>query len=354
MLIVSALTVVASLASLLLQATSAAPAYSTTGGLAKFKTEVLHRAAPSSLIVKSVQGAYSWHGFQGSRKIFAFGDSYTDSGFNPSGPQPNDTYPLGNPFSNSSAPPYHTFTNGPNWIEYLTFKYNRSLVHTYNLAVSGSTVNNTILNVTTTADLIHQISDRFVPNYVNKNTAGWNSWNSLFALFFGINDVNRSWSKRDGSINDAIFSSYRQMLDSLYHYGARNFLLHNVPPIDRGPYMTRPDALVEGPDINDFNYRMALLFNNFTSTHTDVTVFLFNTNSLFSQVLDNPSVFPQTAIYKNTTGSCKAYESGDVPSMDYYNSTCQYRVNQYFWLNGLHPTYPVHEALAAQVATALQ
>lgn len=71
MLIVSALTVVASLASLLLQATSAAPAYSTTGGLAKFKTEVLHRAAPSSLIVKSVQGAYSWHGFQGSRKIFA-------------------------------------------------------------------------------------------------------------------------------------------------------------------------------------------------------------------------------------------------------------------------------------------
>lgn len=29
-------------------------------------------------------------------------------------------------------------------------------------------------------------------------------------------------------------------------------------------------------------------------------------------------------------------------------------VNQYFWLNTLHPTYPVHDVVAEQVAKALE
>ncbi|KAI4141396.1 MAG: hypothetical protein L6R39_005356 [Caloplaca ligustica] len=353
MLVIGALAAGSLVASLLLQVTSAAPSPWTTGTRINTQSKLIHRLAPSSLVLKSVTCDDTWHGFRGVRKIFSFGDSYTDSGFDPAGAQPNVTYPLGNPFTNSSTPPYHTFTNGPNWIEYLTFKYNESLVDTYNLAVSGSTVDNNILNVSTADDLVHQISDRFTPHYFNKTAVGWTSSNSLFSLFFGINDVNRSWDKRDPKITDAIFARYRKMLDLLYLYGARNFLLHNVPPIDRGPHVPKADATIEGPAINDFNYRMTVLFDGFTARHKGVSVLLFNTNSLFSQVIDNPTLFPQTAIYKNTTGSCKAYESGEVPSMDYYNSTCQYPVNEYLWLNGLHPTYPVHEALAAQVAIAL-
>lgn len=80
---------------------------------------------------------------------------------------------------------------------------------------------------------------------------------------------------------------------------------------------------------------------------------LFDTHSVFSQAMAQPSVWPQTADLKDTTGSCEVYGDGHVPSMDYYDLRCQYPVNQYFWLNGLHPTYPIHEALAAQVAIAL-
>ncbi|KAL8718509.1 MAG: hypothetical protein Q9225_004358 [Loekoesia sp. 1 TL-2023] len=348
-----ALTVITCLASLLPRNISAAPSYGASGSLRIPQRALSRREKTSSLIVKSVTCHQDWRGWHGVQKLFSFGDSYTDAGFNPNGSQPNATYPLGNPFSNSSTSPYHTFTNGPNWIEYLTFKYNESLVDTYNLAVSGSTVNNTVLGLSSTADLVHQVSDRFVPSYVRKNTAGWTSSNSLFALFFGINDVNRSWNKKNPKINDAVFSSYLNLLNSLYRYGARNFLLHNVPPIDRGPYVAKADAAIEGADINDFNYRMIRLFASFTKQHRDVSVLLFNTNGLFSQVIDNPSVFPQTAIYKDTTDSCKAYEQGEVPHMDYFDSTCQYPVNQYLWLNGLHPTYPVHEAIAAQLAIAL-
>ncbi|KAL8958855.1 MAG: hypothetical protein Q9193_004169 [Seirophora villosa] len=343
MLVSGALTAVSLALCFLPQLALAAPSWTT-------RVQLQHRAEearPRPLFIRSVTWSKTWHGFRGVEKIFSFGDSYTDSGFNPAGVQPNDTYPLGNPFTNSSTPPYHTFTNGPNWIQYLTFKYNESQVETYNLAVSGSTVDNRIFNEPGDADLVHQISGRFALNYANKDTVGWTSSNALFSLFFGINDVNRSWNKQDGKINEAIFNIYPKLLDSLYDYGARSFLLHNVPPIDRG---TKP---IEARAVSDFNKRMVRLFATFTSKHNDVSVLLFNTHSVFSQAIAQPSVWPQTANLKDTTGNCKAYESGDVPSMDYYDSTCQYPVNQYFWLNGLHPTYPIHEALAAQVAIAL-
>lgn len=368
---ISALATISSIALLYPEGALTATIRARTGTLQSSLSALVRRNATSTLTIATVTCPETGTIGQGSKRssrckcpgidamdrinqLFYSGDSYTDTGFNPTGAQPNDTYPLGNPFSNSSTPPYHTFTNGPNWIEYLTYKYNESQIDTYNLAISGSTVNNTVLGVNATNDLVHQISDRFVPNYVTNNAVGWISSNSLFSLFFGINDVNRSWSKRDPKINDAVFSSYSTLLDQLYQYGARNFLLHTVPPIDRGPYVTQPDATIEASDINDFNYRMRVLFNSFNSTHKDVSVLLFNTNKLFSEAIDNPKVWPQTAIYKNTTGSCKAYETGDVPSMDYYNSTCQYPVNEYLWLNGLHPTYPIHEAMAAQVAIALK
>ncbi|KAL8928229.1 MAG: hypothetical protein Q9208_001939 [Pyrenodesmia sp. 3 TL-2023] len=344
MLIVGALAASSFLATLLSQAAVAAPAHWSNGVFLHPRSEKVLRNAPSPLVVKSVTDHHTWHGFRGVEKIFSFGDSYTDSGFNPEGVQPNDTSPLGNPFPNSSM---------PTWVQYLTFKYNESQIETYNLAVSGSTVDNTVLNVTTAADLVHQISDRFVPNYVTHNAVGWTGSNSLFSFFFGINDVNHSWKKRDGKIHDAIFSSYRRLLDSMYEHGARNFLLQTVPPIDRGPYVDGEEEKVQGPAINDFNYRMAVLFNGFTKAHGDVSVLLFNTNMLFSKTIDDPSTYPQTAIYKNTTGTCKAYESGAIPSLDYFNETCQYAANEYFWLNGLHPTYPIHEALAAQLAIAL-
>jgi phospholipase/lecithinase/hemolysin len=46
------------------------------------------------------------------------------------------------------------------------------------------------------------------------------------------------------------------------------------------------------------------------------------------------------------------FRSG-TPTNDYFNATCTIPVNQYFWLNSLHPTYPMHDVLAHQVALQL-
>lgn len=73
--------------------------------------------------------------------IFSTADSYTTTGFNATtGPQPSIGNPLGNP-----AYPGHTASNGPNWVDYLTTKYNHTLVLAYNLAYGGATVDSSLV-----------------------------------------------------------------------------------------------------------------------------------------------------------------------------------------------------------------
>ena len=164
---------------------------------------------------------YRWKAWYFLTNCGCSGASNTDTLFNPTKAQPNDTFPLGNPFTNSATPPYRTFTNGPNWVQYLTFKYNESHIYTYNLALSGAVVNTTAIGQNQPIDLIHQINERFIPNYVTKNDIGWNASNSLFALYFGTNEVDRTYKQQDLRINVAVFDSYLGQLNKVWHVPAK-------------------------------------------------------------------------------------------------------------------------------------
>src|SRR5690242_18177297 len=82
----------------------------------------------------------SWSGWSSVKHFFVFGDSYTQTGFNPNSTQPS----LSNPFGN---PPYPGWTssNGPNWVGFLTTTYNASKLLTYNLAYGGATVDSALV-----------------------------------------------------------------------------------------------------------------------------------------------------------------------------------------------------------------
>jgi hypothetical protein len=43
-----------------------------------------------------------------------------------------------------------------------------------------------------------------------------------------------------------------------------------------------------------------------------------------------------------------------TPTENYFNATCGIPVNEYFWLNSLHPTYPMQDVLAEGVAAQLE
>lgn len=150
----------------------------------------------------------------------------------------------------------------------------------------------------------------------------------------------------------------------------------NVPPVDRSPgtlELSSSDQAQEAAYIGTYNFRLGALVYNVAVRHTGTTSFLFDTNFLFTRVLDDPGQFEETAGYKNTTGYCEAYAEwvlsgytngpsleaeltfpSGTPTLTYFDPSCGVSVDEYFWLNTLHPTYPMHNFMGSQIVQLLE
>ncbi|CZR63615.1 uncharacterized protein PAC_13512 [Phialocephala subalpina] len=245
------------------------------------------------------------------------GDSWTDTAFDPKGAQPSLTNPMGNPdFPGRNA------ANATNWVGFLTTKYNASLLKTYNIAVSGAILDNHIIQGYPNP-ISTQVYKGFMGNYEDRYSPPWTSSNSL--------------------------------LDALYGSGARNFAIINVPPLgrtwqpeDRGKEVKEKFK----SDVAVYNERVSKAAVALNDRFDDTNVFFLNAHENFNRALDDPKAFPQTSGILNTTDPCVEYQSG-TPASDYFNPRCGIPVNQYFWLNGLHPTYPIHDVLAEHIGKLL-
>ncbi|KAL6702900.1 hypothetical protein ACN47E_000801 [Coniothyrium glycines] len=298
----------------------------------------------------------SWSGWKNVKQFFVFGDSYTQTGFDVNGTQPNAANPLGNP-----AYPGYTSSNGPNWAGFLTTTYNASKILTYNMAYGGATVDSALVAPyqPTVLSLKDQVTKEFLPRYGSHPAdAPWTSASSLFAFFIGINDVGNSWWLGNNTLYDAIFSEYAQLLDSVYSTGARNFLFLSTPPVNLAPLTLNQDdggyaKEAEGKVILDWNSRLKNMTATFAAKHKGVKVFVHDTYGVFNKIIQNPKAYPQTAGLKNVTGYCEAYQNG-TPTWYTKDPSCAHAVNEYLWLNSLHPTFPAHNATAASIAKLLK
>jgi phospholipase/lecithinase/hemolysin len=193
-------------------------------------------------------------------------------------------------------------------------KYNDSTLFTYNLAYGGATINSALVApyLPTVSSVAQQIEDEWFPIYAAQSPqAGtWSSDDTLFAIFDGINDVGNSWWRNTVALNAAIYSVYHGLVDELYYAGARNFVFLNVPPVDRSPLALANTALnqsTEYVDIRSWNEALIRMAQSLKADKPDVNIFTIDTNKYFTQVLNNPASYPQTALYKNTTAYCSAY-----------------------------------------------
>ncbi|KAK8098037.1 fungal cellulose binding domain-containing protein [Apiospora kogelbergensis] len=246
--------------------------------------------------------------------------------------------------------PGWTSSNGPNWVDYLTVKYNASQLQTYNLAVGGATVDSALVKpyLPTVLSVKQQVLDVFMPTYASSSSSPgglqWTGRDTLFAFWIGINDVGNSyWQDDTADLNRRIFAVYADVVRALQRdAGARNFL--GATAVAR-----------EAADIAAFNALTAELAANLTKSATEegVNVWAYDVHALFTKVLNRPAAYKATAGYANTTAFCEAYQNG-TPNLDTLDPGCGIPVNQYFWLNSLHPTYPMHDVVAEQVVAALE
>lgn len=157
----------------------------------------------------------------------------------------------------------------------------------WDYAVSGATVDNTIVNHTVVdikgeclgapkAESLLESSFRgaFVLTYVHSASPGqttnfvselspppknlsWTGSNSLMAFFIGINDVANSQSAANQTaLHEQILDSYLSSVERLRKAGAKQFLFLNTPPFQRAQFgvtqgMTVQQAL--GNSIDDYN-----------------------------------------------------------------------------------------------------
>ncbi len=132
------------------------------------------------------------------------GDSYTSTGFNINGTQPSRENPLGNPVY-----PGDTTVGSPDWSSYLTALYNASFVKLYNLAQPGGTIDDTIDPSPFGAlSFRQQVAQLYLPKYAN-GKGGWTAADSIFMIWFGVNDVMLTNAKSNASAYiDALTESY--------------------------------------------------------------------------------------------------------------------------------------------------
>lgn len=149
---------------------------------------------------------------------------------------------------------------------------------------------------------------------------------------------------------------YLTQLENLYAGGARNFLIVNIPPVQRTPmWVTQSPSTVATVALAalDFNSQLAGIVKSFVATYNTTAMIsqngalgqvkIMDAYSLFNFLLDNAGLFG----YYDITGYCPQYVYGTA-SRNTQLPGCA-PTSAYFWLNTLHPLWTVHEYVIARL-----
>lgn len=285
-----------------------------------------------------------WHGWHSIEQLIVLGDRASSTGFDINGDKPSASQPFGNP-----AYPGLTVTNGANWVDYLTYEKNESVIQTLDLAVGGATIDKTLIMPGMPAYTIKSFKEQV--EEVAAYEWSWTGDKSLFTVWFGVNDITAYTNETRGNFA-AEFEEYAPLLDRLYNLGARNFLIFNAPPIDKLP-IYELSGTADWKVVNaEWNVNITATVDNFKQTH-EATVFFFDACKLFNTIVDDPCTFEESCGFKVTQDSCLGYAWG-APTPDYFDPQCAYSVDKYLWINPLHPSTRMHNAIAKAVVDALK
>jgi len=84
----------------------------------------------------------------------------------------------------------------------------------------------------------------------------------------------------------------------------------NVPPVDRSPgslILSPADRASLAGYISEYNFRLGLLVYYLGHRHPDTTIVFYDTNWVFTRVINDPTQFTETSAYRNTTSYCSTY-----------------------------------------------
>ena len=103
-------------------------------------------------------------------------------------------------------------------MDFLTTTYNRSYIQTYNLGYGGATIDPSLVP-SPFGDIVQsfrqQVEEQYLPTFTNNPNVPWGPADTLFTIFFGINDVIISYAERNSSLNYALIKSYERLVNQV-------------------------------------------------------------------------------------------------------------------------------------------
>ncbi|KAH7079456.1 lysophospholipase-like protein A [Paraphoma chrysanthemicola] len=320
-------------------------------------------ASPSSL--KNKKFKFDWNK---TKSLIAFGDSYTFV----QGTLGHQNYTFIGDNFNKSFTPEKLFSNrivlnvsfstegtaegGPNWVEYLTKCGTKKGLtdprtchrQLWDFAYAGA---NTVSEAGfTPAHWNHTVSfqqqiEQFV-SYGNPalETIKLKKKDALVAIWIGINDINdlkglRGKNATFAPLYEKVAGYVWESVEKIYQLGYRNYLVMNLPPLDRGPSASLNASLVK-----TFNDIAASHANDFAANHSDATVLQYDLNGVLNNILDNYQEYG----FKNITNFCPGYAQPDIYSNP-GKYGCGEGLSTYFWYNSGHLTSRTHEIFSGML-----
>ncbi|BGP20376.1 hypothetical protein JCM10213v2_008524 [Rhodosporidiobolus nylandii] len=299
-----------------------------------------------------------------TKTIFSFGDSYTQTGFDPS---------LGYLPSQQNLT---TSSGGGSWASYLSTSPAASLQledHTFVFARGGATLNgNATFAGYPNMSFANQV-DVFETWFTNNTQDGvekqqvlggapeWDSEDTLFTIWFGINDLeiafkrNEPWPVVYGSEGgNATLNELDLVVSRLYNLGARHFLFHLVPPYYLTPLWTNDTAAQQTfrETVPLWNNMIRQYGGEIMARYEGASAMVWETEEWFEAILSAPAEFG----FLNSTNFCDAYASNiwqPNANISAYDPSCGVSEAEYVWLDRSHWTWSVHQLLAFAVATSL-
>ncbi|KAI0020471.1 GDSL lipase/esterase [Xylariomycetidae sp. FL0641] len=261
--------------------------------------------------------------------MFIFGDSYTAtnsySGFTPSAGWPSESNPIGNP-----ALPGSTFSGGANWVGDLLTDYATTTTLGYNFAVGGATVDNSIVEGSTSTDFVTQVQAWSQYLATPPSEAPWTADTAIAGAFFGINDLLGAYWAGQTPPYSEIVSQYMAQFQTLYDAGVRNFFVMTVPPLE-DIQIVHGDSTVAGY-VDEYNSELSAALDSFASSNADIGVaVVVDTSSAFETAVSNPS----------------AYGAPDATCTNTDGTSC-------LWYDTIHPGEAIQDLFAQAVASALE
>jgi phospholipase/lecithinase/hemolysin len=167
-----------------------------------------------------------------------------------------------------------------------------------------------------------QVNDIFLPAYTGAtptapDSPNWQSSDTLFLVWIGINDVNLYSMHSGGQASaeleatmDNIYIEYLATLHRLIEAGARTLVLLNVPPLERAPWNSwkeRHEVEKQRKLVLAFNAQVMAMVESLRLEYgtQELSIAVADTWQLFGKVMDDPSVTVETSRYKDTTGWCQ-------------------------------------------------